>query len=119
MPQAVTLQLPEHLLSLAAAEARRTSRPLETVLVEWLELAGREEVTSLSDDELLALCDGMMDSTAHEELSELLSRNREGELDKAGRRRLSELMGQYQQGLLRKSRAWKVAVARGLKLGLE
>jgi hypothetical protein len=119
MPQTVTLNLPEHVVSRAQVVARRTSRPLETILLEWLERAGQEDLESLSDEQLLTLCDSMMNADSHDELSDLLARNRENELDESGRRRLAELMAEYQQGLLRKARAWKTAVARGLKSRLE
>ena len=119
MPQTVTLNVPEHVVSRARVEARRTSRPLETILLEWLERAGQEDLESLSDDQLLILCDGMMNSKSHNELSDLLANNRENGLDESGRHRLAELMAEYQQGLLRKARAWKIAVARGLKAGLD
>jgi len=119
MPQAVTLNIPEHVVSRAQVEASRNSRPLETVLLEWLERAGQEDLESLSDEQVLTLCDGMMNSDSHNELGDLLERSREDELDESSRRRLAELMSEYQQGLLRKARAWKIAVARGLKSGLD
>ena len=119
MPQTVTINVPEHLVSRAQAESARTSRPLETVLVEWLERGGLEDLDSLSDEELLAVCDSMMDSGSQDELSMLLAQNRENELDESGRQHLAKLMAEYRQGLLRKARAWKIAVSRGLKPGLE
>lgn len=119
MPQTVTLNVPEHVFSRAQVEARRTSRPLETILLEWLERAGQEDLESLSDEQLLALCNGMMNADSHNELSDLLASNRENGLDESERRRLAELMAEYQKGLLRKARAWKTAVARGLKSGLD
>ena len=119
MSKAITLNLPEHLVSRAQVESARTSRPLETVLVEWLERGGLEDLESLSDEELLALCDSMMDSDSRNELSTLLARNRENDLDESGRQQLAKLMAEYQEGLLRKARAWRIAVSRGLKPGLE
>jgi hypothetical protein len=60
-----------------------------------------------------------MNLADHEELSDLLARNREGPLDVAERPRLQSLMADYQHGLLRKARAWRIAVARGLRSSLE
>jgi hypothetical protein len=37
MAEAVTLQLPDEVARLARATARRTGRPIEDVLTEWLE----------------------------------------------------------------------------------
>lgn len=48
-------------------------------------------------------------------LSELLERNREGTLDSTGQRELDEMTRLYEWGLLRKSKAFKVAVQRGLR----
>ena len=87
--------------------------------MEWLERGGLEDLESLPDEVLLALCDSMLDSDSQTELSALLTRNRENDLDESGRQHLAKLMAEYQQGLLRKARARKIAVSRGLKPGLE
>ena len=118
MTQPITIHLPEHLNSLAQLEADRTAKPLELVLIDWLEKGGKETLDCLNDAEILTLCDSQMDEATAEQFRELQSRNRESELDVASRQRLQELMSQYQIGLLRKAQAWKVAVGRGLKSGL-
>jgi hypothetical protein len=70
---------------------------------------------SLSDQEVLALCDAQMPEDEQQQLSELLSRQREGELRPADRPRLDELLGNYRRGLVRKAQALQVAVSRGLR----
>jgi hypothetical protein len=112
----VTVELPEELAERARTEAARTRRRFEDVLVEWLDRAGGEPpVESLSDEEVLALCDGQMEGAQQEELGELLARNREGLLQGEERSRLDELMHVYRRGLVRKARALKTAVERGLR----
>jgi len=64
---------------------------------------------------VLALSNAQMEPQTHEELSNLLARNREGQLDEAARRRLDELMQIYRSGWVRKAQALKVAVERGLR----
>jgi len=49
------------------------------------------------------------------QLSSLLSDAREGKRADSGRGRLDELMAIYRRGLVQKARAWRKAVARGLK----
>jgi RNase P/RNase MRP subunit POP5 len=53
-----------------------------------------------------------------EELSRLLLQSCEGYLGDNGRASLDALMQTYRRGLVRKSQAWKVAVARGLRAAL-
>jgi len=58
MTEKVTVELPEDLARRAHAVAVQTRRPVEAVLVEWINRAAADPpVESLSDEELLALCD--------------------------------------------------------------
>ena len=116
MSEYVTLQLPDNVARSVREVAARTHRRVEDVLVDWLDKAVAElPIESLSDEEILALCDMQMNEEQQAELSLLLERNREGELSNQGRNRLDELMQLYRRGLVRKAQAWKIAVARGLK----
>jgi hypothetical protein len=116
MSEKVTVELPEELAQRVRAVAAQTHRRFEEVLVEWLDRAGTEPaVESLSNEEVLALCQRQLDAGQQEELSELLARNREGVLQEAERDRLDELMRLYRRGLVRKAQALRTAVARGLK----
>lgn len=116
MAEIVTLELPDTLARRAGEVASRTNRRLEEVLLDWLSrIEAEPPVESLSDDQLLALCDLQLETSQNEELSELLARNREDQLSASERRRLDELMQIYRAGLVRKAQALKVAVERGLR----
>jgi hypothetical protein len=112
----VTLELPESLVESARAVAARTSRPVEDVLVEWLDRAAADlPVDLLSDEQVLALRDLQMSEAQQEELSMLLVGQREDRLTAQQRLRLDELLTSYRRGMVRKAQALKVAVERGLQ----
>jgi hypothetical protein len=116
MSEKVTVELPDELAQRARAVAARTERPFEEILVDWIRQGGAQPVLELlSDEELLAVCDGEMDAAQQEELSELLERAQEEALPEAERRRLEELMRGYRAGLVRKAQALQLAVTRGLR----
>lgn len=116
MSESVTLQVPDSLAQRARALAAATNRRLEEVLLDWLDQAAADpDPSTLSDVDLLRLCDLSLDPDRQEELSDLLARVREGNLSESDRTRLDELMLVYRRGLVLKARAWSVAVARGLK----
>ena len=116
MSDKVTIELPDELARRARAKASAGRRPLEEAVVEWVRWAVAEpEVKTLSDAELLRLCDSTMEAEDQQELSDRLADAREGRLDEAGRTRLDELMAHYRRGLVLKARAWEEAVARGLR----
>ncbi len=116
----VTLTISNQVAQSAQRIARQTRRPLETVLAEWLDhAAGELPVESLSDDEVLALCDLQLSEAEQADLSALLADNREGQLDAAGRARLDRLMYEYDRRLLRKAQALREAVERGLREPLD
>jgi hypothetical protein len=59
MTETVTLELPEALAQQAKQIATLTHRRLEEILVEWIDYAIAElPIESLSDNQILALCDG-------------------------------------------------------------
>src|SRR3990172_1747517 len=113
MPRSVTLNLPDEMVARFEIEAKKRSRPVQDVVVDCLERAGEADLDSLSDAELLSVCDSLLKPDDQAELTDLLEQNREGQLDSQARPRLETLMTNYQQGLLRKARAWRIAVARG------
>jgi len=116
MIETVTIRVSERVARSATYLAARTDRRVEDILAEWLDQAAVEPpAASLSDDEVLALCDLQMEPAEQAELSRLLSENREGALDDRGRIRLDELMRAYRRGLVRKAQALKIAVQRGLR----
>lgn len=116
MTEKMTVELPEELIQQVQQVASRTQRSFDEVLAEWIRLAGSEPALELlSDEELLAVCDGQLETSLQELLSDLLERNQEGALDGVERRQLDELMRTYRAGLLRKAQALKLAVHRGLR----
>ncbi|NKQ37510.1 MAG: hypothetical protein HF973_18085 [Chloroflexi bacterium] len=119
MTESVTLQLPNELALTAKTVARNTKRPLEDILVEWLDRAAAElPVESLNDEQVLALTQQEMDSRQQKQLSILLAKKRESALSDVERQQLHELMQLYRQGLVRKAEAFKVAVDHDLLLPL-
>lgn len=116
MAETVILQLPDSLAQQAKEIATLTHRQLEDVLLEWLGYAVAElPIESLPDEQVLTLCDLMMDTEQQEALSKLLEQNREGQLTEAEVSQLDALMQVYRRGLVRKAKALKVAVGRGLR----
>jgi hypothetical protein len=112
----ILLTLPRAVVRRAEQIARRTRRPLELVLTEWLDRAVADlPVETLDDEELLALGEMQMSPAEQTELDALLAENSEGRLDAAGVARLDDRMRDYDRRLLRKSEALREAVARGLR----
>ncbi len=119
MSQRLTVELPDELAQRACALAGARNRRLEDAVVEWIsEAVAAPEVETLPDDELLKHCDATMGADSQEELSALLSAAREGELAESSCARLDQLMAIYRSGLVQKARAWREAVARGLRPSL-
>ena len=116
----ITLELPDSLAQQVREIAAQTHRRLEDVLVEWIDLAATDlPIEDLSDDQVLALCDSQMTVEQQTLLSELLTRNQEGQLGATKTQQLDELMQIYRKGLIRKARALQVAISRGLKPSLD
>jgi hypothetical protein len=115
MSQTVTLQLPDELASTAQGIARQTQRPIEAVLVEWLDRVAAElPIAQLNDEQLLALTKAEMGNRQQAHLSDLLARNREGTITATEQQQLHDLLQIYRRGLIRKAEAVRVAVERGL-----
>jgi hypothetical protein len=117
--QLITLEIPDSLAQKVRDFAQLTDRPVEAVVLEWLDHASMDlAVESLSDPQVSALCDSEMSSDQQLRLSELLEHNRENTLTQTQREELDLLMQIYRQGLIRKAQALKVAVERGLRPAL-
>jgi hypothetical protein len=120
MSETVTLEIPDDLARRARAMAALTNRGLEEAVLDWIGRAVAEPpVEAISDEQLLALCESQLNDDRQAELSDLLARQREGLLDLDASHRLDALMLDYRRGLVLKARAWKEAVARGLKPRLD
>jgi hypothetical protein len=112
----LVVEIPDELAQRARAVAAHNGRPFEATLVELIGRGVAEpNVDLLPDEQIMALCDGEMESPQQEDLGKLLDRNREGQLEPMELGRLEDLMQIYRRGLVRKAQAWKTAVARGLK----
>jgi hypothetical protein len=116
MSEMVTLEIPDDLARRARELAAATHRRFEDVVVDWLRRTVDEPpVEALGDLDLLALCNATLDTSDQESLSELLIEQREGTLTAQDKARLDALLDVYRRGLVLKARAWKEAVARGLR----
>jgi hypothetical protein len=116
MSETLTLEIPDELAQRARALAAATHRRLEDAAVDSLRRAVEEPaVETVGDRELLALCDATLDAADQDSLSDLLTGHREGTLVGADKARLDALLDAYRRGLVVKARAWKEAIARGLR----
>ena len=119
MSETITLEIPEELAQRARALASAGNRRLEDAVLDWIgRVVADPPVESLSDSQLLALCDANLDDSSQAELSTLLAELREGDLAAPQKSRLDELMATYRRGLVLKARALREAVSRGLRPGL-
>ncbi len=118
----LTLTLPEHVARYLLQLGRDTHRSAETALVDTLEMmlptlpdtTSYPAVTTLIDDDVLALAHSKMDETQNERLHTLQLRGKVGKLPEYERDELLALLHIYQKGQLRKAEALAEAVRRGL-----
>ncbi|MCE7979752.1 MAG: hypothetical protein DYG89_01055 [Caldilinea sp. CFX5] len=119
MAYTVTLDIPDKIAQNARSVAVRTRRPIDDVLLTWLDrMADEVPVEDLSDEQVLSLSTMELAPAMQAELSELLAVNREGMVTSQQRSRLDELMQVYRHNLIRKAQAVKAAVERGLRPAL-
>ncbi len=120
----VTLRLPEHLVEHAKRFGELTHRDVGQVLADTLEMMwatismGPElepDVSTLSDEEVLALADAKMDPAQNNRLAELQAQGKVEGLSEAEQVELLRLLHLYQAGQLRKSEGLAEAVRRGLR----
>jgi len=120
----VTLYLPENLVERAKRFGEVTQRDVGQVLADTLEMMWATldplsdlapSVSTLSDDEVLALAQAKMDPVQNERLGELQGKGKEEGLTEAERAELLALLHIYQIGQLRKSEGLAEAVRRGLQ----
>jgi hypothetical protein len=126
----ITIDLAPDIVQRLQVEADRQGLDLGRMLADAaVALLGRQDmpmtadrsetIAQMSDEQVLVLCDAMLSVDDQARLSELLGRHGEGELGEAEVGELDGLMQVYRTGLVRKAEAWKVAVERGLRVGLE
>jgi uncharacterized lipoprotein YmbA len=124
MSRQVMLTLSNELYEQARRWAAVTQQDLPDALEGTLSIAlpsmadapqVEKSVTSLSDEEITALCETQMDQVQGQRLSRLLDMQREGTLSDEERRELQALVQVYNYLWIRQSRALVEAVRRGLR----
>lgn len=128
MSMQVTLTLPDELYEQAKRWAVITQQDLSETLTNALTIVLtpvhttpklEKPVSSLSDEDVLALSEVQMEPTQGQRLSELLEKQREGMLSENTRAELLALMQLYERLWIRKSEALAEALRRGLRKSLE
>jgi hypothetical protein len=124
----VTLTLPDELYEQAKRWATITQQELSETLTDALTIALtpvhttpklEKPVSSLSDEDVLALSQVQMNPLQGQRLSELLKKQREETLTRTSRSELLALVQLYEQFWIRQSEALAEAVRRGLRTPLE
>ena len=128
MDTRVTLTLPDELYEHAKRWATITQRDLSETLTDALTIVLtpvyttprlERPVSSLSDEDVLALSKAQMRPAQGRRVSKLLKKQREGVLTEGERPELLALMQIYDQLWVRQSEALAEAVRRGLRKPLE
>ena len=120
MTKKITLDLPDEIAVHAFEIAKRSQREIEAVLLDWLgHYVSNLPVESLSDQEILMLCDFEMNPVQQREMNVLLYEHRERKLTAQESERMDELVRIYRKGIIRKAQARQIAEARGLVAGTE
>jgi hypothetical protein len=123
MSTEVTVTLPDDVFRRAVHLAELTHRDVEEVLADALRLSlapiaaeavSSPPVSSLADDEVVALANSRMEKAHDRRLVVLQRKLGAGALRDEERSELQGLMHAYQDGLLRKAQALREAVQRGL-----
>lgn len=124
MSKEVTLTLSNELYEQAQHWATLTRQELQEALTDALSIAlapgykisePEQPVSSLSNEQVLSLCNVKMDPDQGKRLSHLLKGQREGELSAEERRELHSLMQVYNYLWVRQSQALAEATKRGLR----
>lgn len=123
MSTQVTITLPDEVYQRAQRFAHLANRDVASVLTDSIlrsiptvrvEALALTPISSLADDEVMALTQLQMEPEQDRQLSLLLDRQQEGNLSEPERSELRTLMQIYQEDLLRKATALSEAVNRGL-----
>jgi len=128
MKTQVTLMLPDKLYERAERWATITRQDLSEALTDALAIVLtpmyttpklEKPISTLSDQEVLALSEVQMEPAQGRRFGELLEKQREGKLADDERPELLALMQVYEQLWIRQSEALAEAVRRGLREPLE
>lgn len=125
MSTQVVLNLPENAFRSAMLLARGSQQSVQGVLTETVTqaLTGWElwerSAATMTDQEILELCDSQMDSAQSDRFGLLLDKQQAGTLAPEERPELWTLTRIYQLGQLRKAEAQAEAVKRGMRPALD
>jgi hypothetical protein len=122
MSTQITLSLPDDTYKRAETYAAYAERDLSEIIAAALatSLPSAEvieelrAISTLADDEIVALTELRMEPEVDRRLSELLDRQQAGQISELERAELAALMRDYEIGLLRQSKGMAEAVHRGL-----
>lgn len=117
----VTVNLPDNIYQSFKQLAEKTSRRIDEVIAEkiqtdyWTDdLESKENISNLSDVEVLELANLKLSKQQDKRLSQLLEDQRESQITTGEKIELEGLMGLYRMGNLRKAQGCLEAVKRGL-----
>lgn len=116
----VTLNLPDNIYRSFQKLAEKTSRRIDEVIAEkiqddyWTDDDLEENLSKLSDAEVLELANLKLSKQQDKRLSQLLENQRESRIKASEKIELEGLMNLYRMGNLRKAQACLEAVNRGL-----
>lgn len=127
MSTQVMVSLPDHVYQRARRLSELSGLDVEDIIAERLDLLlpplrsemDTRPVETLTNEEVIAVAEGMMDETLSSRVSVLLQKNQADTLTEAERGELKMLFDIYEVGQLRKAKAAVEAVERGLKLSIE
>jgi CopG-like RHH_1 or ribbon-helix-helix domain, RHH_5 len=128
MATRVVVTLPDDVYRRVEQLAQLTNRDVADLLADTITLSlppldiftqSVQAVTSLSDEDVLALTELQMLPAQDRRLSALLQKQQAQALSNPERAELLALMQVYQEGLLRKAQALREAVRRGLRMPLK
>jgi len=122
----ITLKLSENLVEHAKRLGAATQRDVGTVLSDVLEMVWQPiegfphlealpPISTLLDEQVLALANAKMDATQNQRLGDLQAKGKTTGLSEAESYELLILLQIYQLGQLRKAEALAEAVCRGLR----
>jgi hypothetical protein len=128
--QRVTIELPESVFHRFVQIAKATKQPLEDLIAQSvvsnlppsaenapLEMCAElTEMQTLSIDELLAIAQAQADPIQHEQHTQLLENNQEGELPPEAQKELTNLRQAADRLMLRKAYAWSILRWKGHKI---
>lgn len=117
----VTVNLPDNIYRSFKQLAERTSQPIGEIIAEKIQVDSwggesefEENMSNLTDEDILELANLKLSEQQDKRLSRLLENQRESRIETSEKIELEGLMGLYRMGNLRKPQGYLEAVRRGL-----